>query len=155
MNRECIELQLLASKKFLEAKYGIIKLGYFGSFARNQQNETSDVDILVEFIKPIGFEFLEVKFFLEDLLGLKVDLATDDMLTPLIREQVLKEVVYIDECGDGVPVEFKQRVEGLVKKLQPDTKENNELLRAVTGICEDDFYGEFDIKNAMSPSKDQ
>ncbi|MCM3669007.1 nucleotidyltransferase family protein [Mesobacillus maritimus] len=139
MNRKFIEEQLLAVKGILQRKYGIKKLGIFGSFSRNQQTETSDLDILVEFEKEVGLEFLEIKFFLEDLLGIKVDLATEAMLKPTIREQVINEIIYIEEYEVGVSEKFKQKVEELVNRLEPKDKENNALYQVVKEICNNDF----------------
>ena len=139
MNRGFIEEQLFAVKGFLQNKYGIKKIGIFGSYSRNQQTETSDLDILVEFEREIGLEFLEIKFFLEDLLGIKVDLATEAMLKPTIRDRVINEVIYINEYEDGVSEEFKLKVEELVNSLEPRDKENNALYQVVKGICNNDF----------------
>ena len=135
MDREFIEEQLLATKGFLKKKYGIKKLGIFGSYSRNLQTETSDLDILVEFEKEVGLEFLEIKFFLEFLLEIKVDLATEGMLKPVIRERVLNEVIYIDEYEDGVSRIFKQKVEEFTKRIEPKDKENNSLYQVVKHIC--------------------
>lgn len=139
MDREFIEEQLLATRRFLKKKYGIKKLGIFGSYSRNQHTKTSDLDVLVEFEEEVGLEFLEVKFFLEDWLGIKVDLATEAMLKPAIREQVLNEVIFIDEYTDRVSKKFKQKVEELVNRLEPKEKENNSLYQLTSGICLNDF----------------
>ncbi|MGO4889917.1 nucleotidyltransferase family protein [Anaerobacillus sp. MEB173] len=90
-----LEKQIKASKKFLQEEYGIKKIGIFGSYARNEQQDSSDVDILIESEKALGLEFLSIKYYLEDILGVKVDLATETMLKPQLREQILKEIVYL------------------------------------------------------------
>ncbi|MFO8078278.1 MAG: nucleotidyltransferase domain-containing protein, partial [Thermoplasmatota archaeon] len=64
------------------------------SFARGEETEDSDVDILVAFSDSIGWEFVDLKDYLEDLLGLKVDLVTIQALKPQLRETILSEVVY-------------------------------------------------------------
>lgn len=69
-------------------------LGLFGSYARDEQHEHSDVDILVSFNRAVGFEFIELKYYLEELLGCKVDLVTEAALKPLIRNEVLQQVQY-------------------------------------------------------------
>ena len=94
MNREFVEEQIKSSKQFLEEQYGIERIGIFGSFARNEQQDTSDVDILIELGKPIGFEFMKIKYYLEEKLGISVDLVTKNALKPQLREQILKEVIY-------------------------------------------------------------
>lgn len=73
---------------------GVASLAIFGSVARSDEDTTSDVDILVRFSKPVGmFEFLDVKAYLEDLLGSSVDLVTEDALKPQLRERILAEAV--------------------------------------------------------------
>lgn len=77
-----LEQQIKASKKFLQEKYGINEIGIFGSYARNEQQEKSDVDILIKSEKALGLEFLSIKYYLEDKIGVKVDLATEAMIKP-------------------------------------------------------------------------
>ena len=75
----------------IERKYKVKSLGVFGSFARNEQKKVSDVDILVEFSEPVGFfTFLELEYFLEDILGRKVDLVTREALKPAIGKYILQ-----------------------------------------------------------------
>ncbi len=64
----------------------------FGSFARGEANEKSDVDLLVRFSKPKGFDWLDAAFQIEDSLGKKVDLVTENSLSPHVREYVLKDL---------------------------------------------------------------
>lgn len=68
----------------------------FGSYARGEAQENSDIDLLVKFSKPIGWKFYGIAEDLENLLGRKVDLATEKMLNKYIRENVLSdlEVIY-------------------------------------------------------------
>ncbi len=77
-------------------KYGAKKIAVFGSYARGEEKPKSDIDILVEFSEsPDFFEFIKLEDYLEKLLGIKVDLVTRDALKPLIRQEILKEVIYI------------------------------------------------------------
>lgn len=70
-------------------------LALFGSAAKDEAGPESDVDLLVEFDRPVGlFEFIEVKEYLEGLLGRPVDLVTPDALRPTMREGILSELVY-------------------------------------------------------------
>lgn len=69
----------------------------FGSFARGEADETSDIDLLVRFSKPIGWKFYGIAEDLEDALGKKVDLATEKMLNKRIRESVLRDLKVIYE----------------------------------------------------------
>jgi predicted nucleotidyltransferase len=69
-------------------------LAVFGSVARDQAASESDVDLLVEFTKPVGiFEFLELKERLELILGTSVDLVTRDALKPRTRNRILSEAI--------------------------------------------------------------
>jgi hypothetical protein len=94
VTKEMIEERLRQSKPQLAKKYKVEKIGLFGSFAREEQTEDSDVDILVEFTEPVGWEFIDLKDELERLLGRKVDLVTKNALKPLIKDDILREVLY-------------------------------------------------------------
>lgn len=66
----------------------------FGSVARDSAGPGSDVDLLVEFSQPVGmFEFLDLKEYLEKILGTRVDLATESALKPRIKDKILKEAI--------------------------------------------------------------
>lgn len=81
---------------FLKEKYQVENIGVFGSVARREQRRTSDIDILVEFSKPISFfKFIELEEFLSQILGKKVDLVTKNALKPAIKEGVLRELSYV------------------------------------------------------------
>jgi hypothetical protein len=83
------------NKDSLKNTYNIEKIGIFGSFAKDNQNDSSDIDILVEFSEPIGyFKFIELEQFLEKVLGKKVDLATKNSLKLSIKKEVLKDTIY-------------------------------------------------------------
>ena len=66
----------------LQDRYPIKSLGIFGSVARGDASENSDVDVLVEFYEPVGMEFIDLVFDLEELLGRKVDLVSKKGLKP-------------------------------------------------------------------------
>ena len=87
---------LLAENESHLRRLGVGRCGLFGSFARGEQNEDSDVDILVEFEEGRkSFDnFMALAFFLEDLFGRKVDLLTPESLSPYIGPHILKEVEY-------------------------------------------------------------
>ena len=73
----------------------VVSLAVFGSVARDEAGPDSDVDLLVEFTRPVGmFRFLAVKEYLEALLGRPVDLATRDALKRQFRDEILSEAVY-------------------------------------------------------------
>ncbi len=91
---DVIEL-LREHKDDIRARFRVKSIGVFGSHACGTPAQASDVDVLVEFDAPVGFyEFLDLKEFLEGLFGTGVDLATVNALKPLIRDRILKEVVY-------------------------------------------------------------
>ena len=75
---------------------GVKNLAVFGSVARSDSSESSDVDVLVEFNRPVGlFEFVRLKLLLEDWVGGQVDLVTPDAIHPALRERILKEAIYV------------------------------------------------------------
>jgi len=87
---------ITAHMDILKSQYKVKEIGVFGSFARGEQKKKSDVDILVEFIKPVGFiEFLKLEEYLGKLLGTKVDLVTRGALKPYIGKRILEEVVIV------------------------------------------------------------
>ncbi len=74
----------------------VASLSLFGSVARDEAQAGSDVDLLVEFKRPVGlFEFIELQQRLETILGCKVDLGTPRSLKPRIKEQVLREAIRV------------------------------------------------------------
>ena len=89
---------LLKHKVDLKQKYKIKEIGLFGSYIRNEQYLTSDLDILIEFeedAKISLLEFVGIENYLSDLLGVKVDLVEKSALKPRIGKQILKEVSYL------------------------------------------------------------
>lgn len=84
------------NKKLLEQSYKVRNIGIFGSYAKGQVHKNSDVDIIVDFYEiPDMFEFIRLECFLKRLLGRKVDLVTRKALKPLIKKDILKEIVYL------------------------------------------------------------
>ncbi|NIN00333.1 MAG: nucleotidyltransferase [candidate division Zixibacteria bacterium] len=81
-------------KRTLKERFKVKEIGVFGSFARGEGLQDSDVDILVEFSEPIGWEFIDLKDFLGEILGREVDLVTVKALKPQLRDKILKEVVF-------------------------------------------------------------
>lgn len=80
-------------KAQLKSNYGVKEIGIFGSYVRGEQLEQSDIDILVEFEKPVGFiKFMRLEKHLSDLLGIKVDLVTKKALKPYIGKRILREL---------------------------------------------------------------
>ncbi|MFM5889943.1 MAG: nucleotidyltransferase family protein [Dolichospermum sp.] len=95
MNRENL-INLLKENLTTIKSYGVTSLALFGSFARDEAKSTSDLDLLVEFQGKVTFDqYMDLKFFLEDNLGLSVDLVTKKMLKPQIITSVEKDAIYV------------------------------------------------------------
>lgn len=91
-----IKIAVDQNLNLLHDTYGVKKLGVFGSVSKGENIESSDIDLLVEFSKPIGlFKFIELEDYLSELLGKKVDLVTKNALKPAIKDDVLRDVVYV------------------------------------------------------------
>jgi len=76
--------------------YGVKSLAVFGSVARGEAIAESDLDVLVEFSRPVGlFEFIRLKYFLEEMTGCRVDLVTPDAIRPGMRDNILSEAVHV------------------------------------------------------------
>ena len=84
---------------YFASEYGVKKIGLFGSYAKGLQEEDSDVDILVEFEKPIGLKFVEFGEYLEKLLGKKTDILTpvgiDGIRIERVAKDIRKDIVYV------------------------------------------------------------
>jgi uncharacterized protein len=74
--------------------FGVRRLGIFGSYARNEQTEASDMDFLVEFEKKTFNNYMDLKFFLEELFGCRVDLVISDAVKPRLRKPIFEETIY-------------------------------------------------------------
>ena len=93
---EEIKRVLAGHKRELRQRFKVKSIGVFGSFVRGEERKASDVDILVEFVEPVGFfEFIALEDYLSGLLGVRVDLVSEKALKPRIGERVLKEVAYV------------------------------------------------------------
>jgi predicted nucleotidyltransferase len=92
--RKEVEKIIKNNKSFLKKNFKVEEIGIFGSYARNEQSKDSDIDILVKFSDVVGWEFIDLKEYLEKILGLKVDLVTIKALKPQLKDSILKEVVY-------------------------------------------------------------
>lgn len=94
MNRDNVLNILRANKATLAQRFGVTELALFGSFARDQATDDSDVDILVRFDVPPNWQrYFGAQGYLEDLLGRPVDLATNQDLRVEIRPYVEREVI--------------------------------------------------------------
>jgi len=94
MDREYILTFLKEHKEELKQKYHIKKIALFGSFARDEANEKSDIDILVDM--PSSFDkFFELKYYLEKNFNREVDLGKFKTLRLLVKEKIEKEILYV------------------------------------------------------------
>ena len=83
-------------KDELKEQYGLKEIGIFGSYVKGEQNEESDLDILIELEKPIGFvKFMKLENVLSRLIGIRVVLVTKKALKPYIGQRILQEVEYV------------------------------------------------------------
>jgi predicted nucleotidyltransferase len=84
------------NKPEMESRYGVQRLGLFGSYVRESQRKKSDIDILVAFNRDIDlFDFLDLRKYLENQLQAKVDLVMETALKPAIGKRILAEVEYV------------------------------------------------------------
>jgi len=90
-----IEETIKKHEKELEERFKVKRIGIFGSYARGDQNEKSDIDILVEFKDPVGFLFIHLADYLEEILGAEVDLVTPDAIKPNRRKYIMEEITYV------------------------------------------------------------
>jgi len=88
-----IKAVLQDHKEELKQNYKVSEIGVFGSFARGEQKDRSDIDLLVDFHEPIGWEFIDLIEHLEKILNMKVDLTTTPALKKQIRDTILEELV--------------------------------------------------------------
>jgi len=78
----------------LTERYHVKAIGVFGSYVRGEHTRESDIDILVEFTQPVGlFEFAGLEEYLNDLLGLKVDLVLKEGIKPALKDYILSEEI--------------------------------------------------------------
>jgi len=94
-NLNTIKKILIKNKPEIVQRFHVKKIGVFGSYVRDEQKKKSDVDILVDFSQPIGLDFIDLGYYLEDILGLKVDLVTPRAIRKQMKPTILREVVFL------------------------------------------------------------
>lgn len=93
---EDIRPALREEMPFLRTHYHVETLGVFGSYVRGEQTEGSDLDLLVTFSKtPSLFELVGLQHYLEDVLGIAVDLGMSDAIKPYLAPYIMREVQYL------------------------------------------------------------
>ena len=117
MNREEVLDILRTHKPTLAERFGVTELALFGSFARDEVTDKSDIDILVKFDKPATSKtYFGVQFYIEDLLGRPVDLVTEKSLRSELRPYVERDVVNVD----SPPVDSEHPVNRIAGILDGD-----------------------------------
>ena len=95
MDRDYILATLSRHREEIKA-LGVSSLALFGSAARNEAGPESDVDLLVEFDRPMGiFGFLDIKYRLEEILGVKVDLVSRSGVHLALRDRIFAEAINV------------------------------------------------------------
>ena len=97
MDLEAIKKEIEKKKSELSKRFYVSQIGLFGSYVRNEQTRTSDLDVLVDFRKPIGWDVVDLQEYLQELLGVKVDLVLKRGMVrnKKLWELVKQEVIYV------------------------------------------------------------
>lgn len=96
MKVEEYKAKIIELKPFLKKEYGIKNIAIFGSYVKGEEKSDSDLDILIEFEKPIGLlKFVDLKLKLSEILGVKVDLVMKSALKRRIGKRILEEAIYL------------------------------------------------------------
>jgi hypothetical protein len=91
-----IKRLLVLSKKELNEKFSVREIGLFGSYVRNEQKPISDLDVLVDFERPVSLmKIVALENFLNDMLGIKTDVVPKDDVRSELRNIIYEETVYI------------------------------------------------------------
>ena len=85
--------------QYLAAEFGVKRIGVFGSVAKKLDNDESDIDLIVEFERPIGLKFVDLAEYLEWLFGKKVDILTEDGVNNIrvkrVLEKIKEDIIYV------------------------------------------------------------
>jgi hypothetical protein len=95
ISKDYILSKLKELKPVLKKDYAVKEIGLFGSFSDGSFSEDSDIDLLVELEKPIGWKFFSLELFLEKVFERKIDLVTKNALKKQIKSNILKQVNYV------------------------------------------------------------
>lgn len=82
-------------KPILYKDYSVKQIGLFGSFSDDSNTDESDIDLLVEFEKQIGWKYFSLEIYLENVFGRKIDLVTKNALKEQIKDDILSQVKYV------------------------------------------------------------
>jgi len=92
VTKEEVKKVLKGQSAYLSSEYGVKRIGLFGSYAKDVPTEKSDVDIVVEFARPIGFRFSEFAEYLESILDRKVDILTPAGVQAIRNERIARTI---------------------------------------------------------------
>ena len=99
MNKNKIMQILQEQHSYLRSEFGVEKIGLFGSYSRDSAHDDSDIDLMIEFARPIGFRFMELAEYLEELLGAPVDILTlagiEGIRVPQVAAEIQESVTYV------------------------------------------------------------
>jgi uncharacterized protein len=90
-----ILLKLKELKPTLHKDFAVKEIGLFGSFSDETNSDESDIDLLVELEKPIGWKFFSLELYLEKIFNRKIDLVTKNALKEQIKERILSNINYV------------------------------------------------------------
>lgn len=94
ITRERVLQLLREQKETMQDRFTVHRIGLFGSYVRDHPAPHSDIDLLVEFDQPTYDHYMDLKFFLEELLGVEVDLVIEEAVKPRLKPYIRREVVY-------------------------------------------------------------
>lgn len=95
ISKNDILTKLKELKPTLYKEYSVKEIGLFGSFSDETFSEDSDIDLIVEFEKPIGWKFFSLELYLQKIFNRKIDLVTKNALKDQIKDSILKKVNYV------------------------------------------------------------
>ena len=96
MNRDHVLSELRRHRQEIEQRFAIKHFSVFGSAARDELREDSDIDVLVEFKGKATFDgYMDLKFYLETILSRQVDLVTQDAVKPRMRPMIEQEAIHV------------------------------------------------------------
>jgi len=86
---------LKTKKKYIQTNFSVTSLGLFGSHARNEANDNSDIDILVTFKEPTFDHYMDLKFYLEGIFKKPVDIVMEKTIKPRLKQSILQNTLYV------------------------------------------------------------
>jgi predicted nucleotidyltransferase len=98
-SKKKIAALLNEKRAYLAAEFGVQKIGLFGSYEKGTASAESDIDLVIEFSRPIGFRFFALAEYLEELLGAPVDILTpagiEGIRVPRVAKEIRESVAYV------------------------------------------------------------